>query len=82
VPYTLGGTVTGLRANGLVLANGSLTIGLTAGTTSWEFGSKINNGAVYGVTVLSQPTGQTCTVANGTGTMPQANVSNVVVTCQ
>jgi hypothetical protein len=82
VPYTLGGTVTGLRANGLVLANGSLTIGLTAGTTSWEFGSKINNGAVYGVTVLTQPAGQTCTVANGTGTMPQANVSNVVVTCQ
>lgn len=82
VPYTLGGSVTGLKGNGLVLANGSLRLALVAGSTSWEFGSKINNGAVYGITVLVQPDGQTCTVANGTGTMPQANVSNVVVTCQ
>lgn len=82
VPYALGGTVVGLQGNGLVLANGSLTVGVTAGATTWEFSNKINNGAVYGVTVLAQPAGQTCSVTNGTGTMPQANVSNVVVTCQ
>lgn len=82
VPYNLGGTVVGLKGNGLVLANGSLTVGVLATSSTWQFGSKINNGAVYGVTVLAQPAGQTCTVANGVGTMPQADVSNVVVTCQ
>jgi hypothetical protein len=85
VPYVLGGTVTGLKGTGLVLNNGALTVGVAPGATdpvSWQFANKINNGAVYGVTVLAQPVGQTCVVSNGAGTMPQANVSNVVVTCQ
>lgn len=79
--YALGGSVVGLTGNGLVLANGSLTAGVVAGSSTFEFAAKINNTAVYGVTVLVQPAGQTCSVANATGTMPQANVSNVVVTC-
>ncbi|WP_342118368.1 hypothetical protein [Pseudoduganella sp. OTU4001] len=83
VQYALGGTVVGLTGSGLVLANGALTVGVVPGAgNTFEFNAKINNGAVYGVTVLAQPVGQTCTVANGVGTMPQANVSNVVVTCQ
>jgi hypothetical protein len=82
-PFVLGGTVTGLKAEGLVLANGSLTVGVAAGGTgAWEFGSKINNGAVYGVTVLAQPAGQTCTVTNAVGTMPPRDVRDVTVTCQ
>lgn len=81
-PYTLGGSISGLTSNGLVLANGSLTVAPQAGATTFEFPAKIANQAPYGVTVLAQPAGKTCTIANGTGTMPQANVSNLVVTCQ
>ena len=33
------------------------------------------------MTVQTNPTGQTCTVANGTGTIGSANVTNVAVTC-
>jgi hypothetical protein len=33
------------------------------------------------VTVLTQPVGQTCTVTNGSGTVSDANISNVAVTC-
>ena len=91
VPYTLGGSVSGLTGTGLVLANGALRLGVEAGKTSWAFGTKINNGAPYGVTVLVQPAGQTCTVAggangNGSGVMPQHDIDSttsdkIVVTC-
>ncbi|MEA3172614.1 MAG: hypothetical protein QOF42_25 [Gammaproteobacteria bacterium] len=33
------------------------------------------------MTVLTQPTGQSCTVASGSGTVSGANVTNVQVTC-
>ncbi|MGN6520131.1 MAG: hypothetical protein ACTHK2_11980, partial [Dokdonella sp.] len=33
------------------------------------------------VTVGTQPSGQTCSVANGSGTVSGANVTNVAVTC-
>jgi hypothetical protein len=82
VPFVLGGSVTGLTAEGLVLANGSLTVGVAANSANWEFSSKISNGAVYGVTVLAQPAGQTCTVANAVGTMPTSDKRDVNVTCQ
>ena len=37
--------------------------------------------APYDVTVQTNPSGQTCTVANGSGTVASANVTNVSVTC-
>ena len=33
------------------------------------------------MTVKTNPTGQTCSVANGAGTIGSANVTNVAVTC-
>lgn len=35
----------------------------------------------YGVTVLTQPAGQTCTVTNGNGVMQDAPVVNIAVNC-
>jgi len=87
--YVIGGTVSGLTADGLVLANGS-TGGTrsiakpAAGVTtpiSYAFDGTVAFGETYGVTVLTQPTGQICTVANATGTMGAANVTNINVTC-
>src|SRR5581483_8418169 len=37
--------------------------------------------ATYAVTVGSQPTGQTCTISNGSGAGANANVSNINVVC-
>jgi small nuclear ribonucleoprotein (snRNP)-like protein len=81
-PYDLGGTATGLTSGVLVLANGSATVSLPAGTTTWKFPAQVSNGALYGISVLNQPAGLTCTVANGSGTMPTANVTTVAVTCR
>jgi hypothetical protein len=81
-PYPLGGKITGLTGSGLVLANGDNTVAPLAGAATFVFPGLVPNGAPYGVTVLKQPAGQTCTVANGTATaMPKAAVDTIAVTC-
>lgn len=97
--YPLTGVVNGLKSDGLVLTNGSnglMPVPKAVDTSNVATGAQVkfamnpvlyNN--TYGVTVLTQPTGQTCTVANGVGTMNDAaeaanpqGVNNLVVTCQ
>lgn len=83
--YPIGGKITGLTSGNLVLINGSTTGTLTVaattdGTATYSF-PKVNWGDTYGVTVLTQPAGLNCTVANGTGTMGDAAVENINVTC-
>ena len=81
-PFPLGGTVSGLTGAGLALANGDNTVAILPGATTFAFPIQVPNGAPYGVTVLTQPAGQICTVANGTAAkMPMAAVNTVVVTC-
>ena len=79
--YTVGGTVTGVRGSGLVIEDNSgndLTV-LRNGT--FQFGSGIDQGGAYSVTVKTQPSGQTCVVHNGAGTIGTADVDNVAVSC-
>jgi hypothetical protein len=91
--YELGGTISGLTSEGLVLINGSQRVTVAANATSFKFTqlladgkvdlrTKVPDGAPYGVSVLTQPAGKTCTVANGTGTMGSAdNLTSIQVTC-
>jgi len=79
--YTLGGTISGLTSAGLALANGGNTLGVAANATSFTMANSVAYASGYAVTVATQPTGETCSVANGSGTMPAANVTNVAVTC-
>lgn len=91
--YDLGGTISGLDSTGLVLINGSQRQEIPAGATSFTMtkykdndGKTVESGQVpdgqpYGITIFKQPAGRTCTVANGTGQMGAAPVTNVVVTC-
>jgi hypothetical protein len=83
--FTIGGTVSGLTADGLVLTNGSLggTVTLTNGTTAFVLPA-VTYGVTYGVTVLTQPTDGSviCSVSpNGTGVMGDAAVGDIAVTC-
>jgi len=80
--FTIAGTVNGLAGSGLVLQlNGGNNLSVAQGG-SFSFANALASGAVYSVTVLTQPSGpiQACTVASGSGTI-SANVTNVVVTC-
>lgn len=82
--FTVGGNVTGLISGGTgtvtLLNNGTNPTPIST-NSGFVFSTPIADGSPYAVTVGIQPIGQTCTVANGTGTITGANVTNVAVTC-
>jgi hypothetical protein len=80
--YTIGGTVSGLSTGDSVtlLDNGTNALTVTA-NGAFTFTAALASGKAYKVTVSVQPTGETCTVTNGSGTVGSANVSNVAVAC-
>ena len=80
--YTIGGTVTGLLGMGLILTNNS-TNDFSPNNGSFTFPRTYASGVIYNVRVKTQPRdpAQVCTVANGSGTIQDANVTNVVVSC-
>ncbi len=79
--FNVGGTINGLTASGLVLADGSDKLIVPAGATSFTLPTGIAYGSSYAVTVATQPTGLTCDVTGGTGTVAAAAVTNIAVTC-
>lgn len=79
--YTVGGTVSGLNADGLVLASNGATVTVNSGASTFSFATALASGTAYAVTVQTTPNGLTCSVASGTGTVGTSNVNNVVVTC-
>ena len=81
--FTVGGSVSGLAGNGLVLQNNAgddLAISVNGG---FVFSEALSNGSSYSVTVQTQPTApnQTCSVSSGSGTLAGMNISDVDVTC-
>lgn len=78
--FTVGGAVSGLAGTGLVLQNNGANNLAIASNGSFTFSTAVANGAPYSVTVLTQPSGQTCTVSSGTGNAT-ANVTSVAVAC-
>ncbi len=79
--YAVGGTVYGLSGTGLALqVNGSDDLEISA-DGAFQFGAAVANGADYDVTVRTQPSGQTCSVYNGNGTVLSAEVGDIWVFC-
>ena len=78
--YSIGGTVSGLTGSGLMLQNNGGNDLAVSSNGGFTFSNKLKKNTSYSVTVMTQPSGQNCTVANGTGTV-SANVANVAVTC-
>jgi len=79
--FTVGGTVSGLTGTGLVLQNNGGNDLPIAADGSFTFPALLANAATYNVTVRTQPAGQGCSVANGSGTIAGVNVTTVAVTC-
>lgn len=81
--YTIGGTVSGLTSAGLVLTNGSLggTATIAADATSYTFANSVPYSVTYGVTILTQPASDVCTVSNPSGVMGDALVNNINISC-
>lgn len=78
---SLGGSVTGLQTSGLVLAVGGLTVTIPANATSYVFPTQVVSDASFAITVQSQPTDLTCSVANASGVTVSAGISNANVSC-
>jgi hypothetical protein len=82
--FTIGGNVTGLTSEGLILTNGSSSdmVTVTAAAPTFTFASPVTYGLSYGVTVLHQPDNAICTVGpKGTGVMADAAVTDIAVSC-
>jgi hypothetical protein len=81
--YKVGVQVNGLAGSGLVLEdNAGDDLAVTADGTV-NFATAVASGATYNVSVKVQPTAvsQTCSAASASGTVTNADVSSVVVTC-
>jgi hypothetical protein len=81
--YRIGGHVSGLLGSGLVLQqNGGDDLAISADGT-FAFSTPVQDGGAYSVTVFAQPgrPAQTCTVANASGTVDGADVTDVEVAC-
>ncbi|MBC7455824.1 MAG: hypothetical protein H7335_19450 [Massilia sp.] len=91
--FELSGKIDGLGdASGMVIVNGSDRQEIPAGANSFTMtrfnadgsyaSGKVAQGAPYGVSILTQPAGRSCTVQNGSGTMgDKTYVSNVQIVC-
>jgi uncharacterized repeat protein (TIGR03803 family) len=79
--YTVGGTISGLISSGLVLINGSDTLAVSSGASSFTMPTAVAYTGAYAVTVQTQPTGLTCSVSNSAGTMASAAVTDIALTC-
>lgn len=81
--YSLSGSVTGLdSANiGLTLSTNGQFTSVPAGSTGFDFPSELPVGTAYNIGIASQPTGATCSVSDGSGIMPAANVSSAAIHC-
>jgi len=78
--YTVGGTVTGLSGS-VTLANNDGDSRTITADGAFTFNTAITGGGAYAVTVSTQPSAQTCTVASGSGNVAAANVTNVAINC-
>jgi hypothetical protein len=81
-PITIGGTLSGLNSGQqlTLLNNGGNPLQMTS-NGSFSFSTQITSGANYSVTVATQPTGQVCTVNNGSGSNATNNINNISVSC-
>jgi hypothetical protein len=78
--YTVGGNISGLTGSVTLRNNGADNL-IGSANGAFTFATALATGSAYAVSVFAQPTGQTCTVANGSGTIASANVTGVTVNC-
>jgi hypothetical protein len=81
--FTVSGTITNLAGTGMVLQNNLANNQTITGTGTVPFQFTVPSEQPYAITVLTPPSGpdQHCSVANGTGTVSNGNVSGVAITC-
>jgi hypothetical protein len=80
----IGGTVSALAGNGLVLhlAAGAIAEDKSIhGNGLYDFSASVPPGTAYALSVKTQPTGQTCALAITSGSMGSSDIDNADVAC-
>jgi endoglucanase len=80
--YSIGGTVLSANNIGVTITVNGSDVAVSPNKGQQTFGRLASN-TRYGITVPTQAqnTAQTCTVTNGTGTVSNANINDVVISC-
>jgi hypothetical protein len=81
LPFGVDGTVSGLESPGLELQSNGEQLAIAA-NGKFTLPISLPDGSPYDVTVARQPANQVCTVANGRGTVENADGAGVTVTCK
>ena len=81
--FTIGGTVNNLQGTGLVLENNGGDRFSPAASGQFTFPTAMLSGSTYNVTVAELPSHprQFCQVSRGAGTVAEANVTDIGVSC-
>lgn len=79
--YSVGGTVSDLSGGNLVLVNNETEALSLSSNGPFRFTLTSSAEAAYSVLLSSQPSGQVCTVANGSGVITNADITDVTVAC-
>jgi hypothetical protein len=79
--YTVGGTVAAGYVTGMVLQDNEGDDLSISSTGTFTFATKVASGKSYAVTIKTSPAGTNCAVYGGSGTVTNANITSVYVTC-
>jgi 6-phosphogluconolactonase (cycloisomerase 2 family) len=81
--YTVQPTISGLSGSGLVIQNSFADNLAVSGPGVATFATQVASGGTYSISILTQPSKpvQTCTVANGSGTVGGAAVTTPTISC-
>jgi hypothetical protein len=76
------GSVTGLAPGGaLTLSSNGTSLAVTSLNPTFAFPGVLATGSQYAVTIVQNPSGQTCTLSNATGTVQANTIATVTAAC-
>jgi hypothetical protein len=79
--FDVSGVIQGLTNSGMVLTNGSDTITIPAGATSFSFPTRISYGTDYNMQIKTQPAHMTCNLFNGSGSAGHTTTILATIQC-
>ncbi len=79
--YALSGSITGLGTTSITISLNATESLIISSDGSFTFITKLNLSATYTIAITTLPSGKYCSIQNSTGTI-QADVTNIVITCQ
>jgi len=78
--FTVGGNFSGVSIPVTFQNNGSDDLTLTE-DGNFTFFVPVLDGAIYNISILTEPFGLNCSVENGSGTVVGENINNILITC-